>query len=97
MEERRFRPLSLSEMARVVRLSPSRLRHKFKSEIGVTPTTYLQALRLQRAKELLTIDHLSVKETRAAVGLSSDSYFSHQFKRAFGVPPSHSRFDKSTR
>jgi len=91
IEEKPDRGLSLSGMAQVVGLSPSRLRHKFKSEVGVTPTAYIQTLRLRMAKELLTTNHLTVKEVRAAVGISSDSYFTHQFKRAFGIPPSRSR------
>ena len=78
-------------MARVAGLSSSRLRHKFKAEVGVTPTVYLQALRLRKAKELLSTNNVTVKEARAAVGISSDSYFTHQFKRTFGNPPSHFR------
>lgn len=78
-------------MARVTGLSASRLRHKFKAEVGVTPTVYLQSLRLRKAKQLLTTSNLTVKEARAAVGISSDSYFTHQFKRTFGNSPSHFR------
>lgn len=89
METNPHRPLSLASMSRVAGLSSSRLRHKFKLEIGVTPTVYLQALRLRKAKELLTTNNLTVKEARAAVGISSDSYFTHQFKRTFGSTPSH--------
>jgi len=91
IEEQPHRPLSLAFMARVTGLSPSRLRHKFKAEVGVTPTVYLQTLRLRKAKELLATNNHTVKEVKAAVGISSDSYFTHQFKRAFGVPPSRSR------
>lgn len=91
MEEKPDRTLSLSCMARIAGLSSSRLRHKFKSEVGITPTVYLQTLRLRRAKELLTTNNLTVKEARAAVGITSDSYFTHQFKRTFGNPPSHFR------
>ena len=91
MEEQSHRPLSLALMARVSGMSTSRLRHKFKAEVGVTPTVYLQSLRLRKAKELLTTNHVTVKEARAAVGISSDSYFTHQFKRTFSNPPSHFR------
>jgi AraC family transcriptional regulator, arabinose operon regulatory protein len=89
IQEQPHRPLSLAFMAQVTGLSASRLRHKFKAEVGVTPTVYLQTLRLRKAKELLTTNNLTVKEARAAVGISSDSYFTHQFKRTFGNPPSH--------
>lgn len=91
LEEQPHRPISLASMARVTGLSTSRLRHKFKAEVGVTPTVYLQALRLRKAKELLRTNNLTVKEVRAAVSISSDSYFTHQFKRTFGNPPSQFR------
>lgn len=88
IEENLNANLSLAKMARAAGLSPSRLRHKFKSDVGVTPTAYLRARRLSMAKELLAMNKLTVKEAKAAVGISSDSYFTHQFKRAFGAPPS---------
>ena len=93
MEENPDRELSLAGLAQLVGLSPSRLRHKFKSEVGVTPTVYLQTLRFEKAKQLLLTKFLTVKEVKAAVGISSDSYFTHQFKRAFGVSPSRSRYE----
>jgi transcriptional regulator GlxA family with amidase domain len=95
MEENPDRELSLAGLAQFVGLSSSRLRHKFKAEVGVTPTVYLQTLRFKKARELLTTNFLTVKEVKAAVGISSDSYFTHQFKRAFGMPPSHSRSSRS--
>ena len=91
MENNPRERLSLAAMGDLVGLSPSRLRHKFKAEIGITPTLYLQRLRLQKAKELLQRDGLSVKEVRAAVGIVSDSYFAHRFKRIYGISPSKSR------
>lgn len=93
IEENPGGKLSLAMMARVAGLSTSRLRHKFKSEVGVTPAAYLQARRLCMAKELLVTDHLTVKEAKAAVGISSDSYFTHRFKRVFGIPPSQAKSD----
>ena len=81
--------LSLRQLAETVGLSSSRLRHKFKSEIGVTPTAYLSAVRMQSAEKLLKSNGMSVKEVRAAIGLNSDSYFTHRFKHTFGVLPSH--------
>jgi AraC-like DNA-binding protein len=91
IEERFDRKLSLAYMARIAGLSSSRLRHKFKSEIGVTPTVYLQTYRLRVAKALIANKGLRVKEAKAAVGISSDSYFTRQFKRAFGVTPTNSK------
>jgi AraC-like DNA-binding protein len=80
--------LSLETMALMARMSSSRLRHKFKSELGVTPTVYLQNVRMRKAAELLKDENLSVKEVRAAIGLESDSYFTHLCERIYGVAPS---------
>jgi AraC-like DNA-binding protein len=79
--------VSLDDMARIASLSPSRLRHKFKSQVGVTPTVYLQNARLKLAERLLKDGNLSVKEVRAAVGFESDSYFTHLCERVYGRSP----------
>jgi transcriptional regulator GlxA family with amidase domain len=85
--------LSLTIMARIARLSPSRFRHKFKSQVGITPTAYVQRMRMRIAADLLKDENVSVKEVRAAVGLGSDSYFAHLCKRVHGRPPSQLRDD----
>jgi len=82
------RTLSLEAMARIAHLSSSRLRHKFKSEVGTTPARYLQNAKMRKAAKLLKDEDLSIKEVRAAIGLESDSYFTHLCKRVFGLPPS---------
>lgn len=88
MESNLNRQISLAKLARTAGLSASRFRHKFKAEVGVTPTIYLQTIRLQMARTLLASNSLSVKEVRAAIGIKSDSYFTHQFKKAYGQTPS---------
>jgi AraC-like DNA-binding protein len=80
--------LSLVTLARTAGLSSSRLRHKFKLEVGVTPTLYLRSVRMRMAAELLRDDQLSIKEVRARIGLESDSYFTHLCERVYGHPPS---------
>ena len=83
--------LSLTIMARIARLSSSRFRHKFKSEVGTTPIVYVQKVRMRIAAHLLKDENVSVKEVRAAVGLGSDSYFAHLCRRVHGRPPSQLR------
>lgn len=81
------RELSLSQMARVVGLSPSRLRHLFKTQTGTTPTQFLKNLRMRKAKGLLETTRLSVKEVMAHVGVNDPSNFTRDFKRAYGLTP----------
>jgi len=79
--------LSLHRMAKEVNLSPSRLRHAFKAEVGITPTKYLSALRLQRVKLLLETTDLIIKEIAYKVGIASESRLVNDFKKAYGCPP----------
>ena len=82
------RVLDLEELARLVNLSPSRLRHLFKMETGKTPAQYLKSVRMQEAHVLIRTTFLSVKEIRNRVGISDDSHFAHDFKKAYGLSPS---------
>jgi AraC family transcriptional regulator of arabinose operon len=77
--------LSLNQVAQEVNLSPSRLRHLFKAEIGLTPVQYVKSLRMELAKELAATTFLSVKELVSHLGVTDQSHFLRDFKRAFGV------------
>ena len=85
------RSSSLSHIARSVNLSPSRLRHVFKAETGITPTQYLQMLRMELAKQLLETTVLSVKEIAFMTGIACDSYLVREFKKTYGVSPARYR------
>ena len=94
-EEYRQDP-SLSEMAQVVNLSPSRLRYLFKKEMGVAPGHYLKRFRLGLAKELLETSFLSVKEIISRIGVSDPSHFVREFKKAYGLTPAQYRLSLAT-
>lgn len=82
---------SLTDLAASVNLSPSRMRHLFKSETGETPAQYLKRMRMQKAAELLATTFYSVKEIMSRVGLQNESHFTHDFKRAYGLTPTQYR------
>lgn len=79
--------LSLSDLARVVNLSRSRMRHLFKAETGTSPARYLHSLRIEQAKELLEVTTLSVAQIMIRVGVRDRSYFDREFKKAYGLTP----------
>ena len=82
---------SLDELARVVNLSSSRLRHLFKDHTGLTPVAYLKTLRLEKAKELLETTFLSHKEIMKRIGVQDKSHFARDFKNVYGLSPSRYR------
>ena len=81
------RNLDFIALAASVNLSPSRLRHLFKDETGLTPAQYLKYLRLERARELLEGSFLRLKEVMPLVGINNESHFVRDFKKAHGLPP----------
>jgi AraC family transcriptional regulator of arabinose operon len=87
IENRLDQRLSEKDLASVVNLSPWRLCHLFKSEVGVAPLKYLRAVRMERARDLLDTTFFSVKQIMRMVGISDNSHFARDFKRTYGLAP----------
>ena len=83
--------VSVSGFAESVNLSPSRVRHLFKVEIGTSPVRFVRMLKMQEAKRLLETTFLTVKEVANRVDLCDESHFVRDFKRLYGHPPGQHR------
>ena len=81
------RPLDLEDLAGSLNLSPSRLRHLFKDETGLTPAQYLKRLRMRRAEEIITETFLNLKEVIPLVGIADVSHFVRDFRKTYGLSP----------
>ena len=90
------RRIRLTELAEAAKLSPSRLSHLFKSEMGLSPGRYLMRLRMQKASSLLATSRLSVKQIMAMAGYDNKSLFVRHFRRSFDLAPSEYRKSAST-
>ena len=87
IEDNFHRRLDLSDMAKAVNLSPWRLAHLFKAEVGISPLRYLTLVRLQRARLYLETGFLTVREIAVSVGIPNASHFTRSFKAAYGSSP----------
>jgi AraC-like DNA-binding protein len=83
--------LSISNVASDVGLSTSALHHHFKAVTGTSPLQYQKQLRLLEARKLIQSNAQSVTDAAFAVGYSSPTQFSREYRRAFGRPPSKDR------
>ena len=81
------RPFSGVEVAAYCSLSPSHLRHKFRTAMGVSITEYRDALRIAAAREMLASRVFSPKEAAYALGYADVYHFSKAFSAAVGVTP----------
>lgn len=91
LESRFHQKIGLRDMGDAVSLSPWRLAHLFKSEIGMSPQRYLTLVRLQRAKDRLENGFLPVREIAVSVGIPNPSQFTRIFKAAYGMTPAQYR------
>ena len=87
-------PLTIQQVAEDMGVSYSNFRKLFKEHTGLSPSTYQQDLRLQRAKELLTTTDMSIKEIAYRLNFESPDYFSSKFKIKTGRKPSDLRNEK---
>ena len=79
--------LSVSQIAELHELNENQLFYIFNKYINMGAGDYLRNYRLNRAKELLLMQGLSVKETAYSVGYSDPHYFSRIFKKKNGISP----------
>ena len=87
MEAHLAERVSVEDVSREAGLSPSRLSHLFRSEIGQSVQGYLEGVRLRRAGDLLQRTSFPIKQIAAEVGFDSPFYFSRRFSRATGYSP----------
>jgi AraC-like DNA-binding protein len=80
-------PLTVSDLAERVALSPSAFSHLFRDVTGKSPYQFVKEIRLNRARELLVEGALSVTQVSRAVGYSSASHFINEFRDRFGTTP----------
>jgi AraC-like DNA-binding protein/mannose-6-phosphate isomerase-like protein (cupin superfamily) len=78
--------VSLDQISRVAGLSRFHFLRMFRREVGLPPHTYLNQVRVHRAKDLITLGFPLV-EAALAVGFVDQSHLTRQFKRRLGVTP----------
>ena len=79
-------PVHVPRLAEIARLSQSRLKGRFKREIGVPPAEYWLRRKVERARVLLQTR--SVTYVAHELGFSSSQYFATVFKRYTMLRPS---------
>lgn len=78
---------SISALAKHCYVSEVYFRKQFKKYMGITPSEYRNALRLERACSYLNYGDISVQEISDTLGYSTVSHFIKQFKEAYGLSP----------
>ncbi len=77
----------LAELAKAAGMSRTRFAVEFRKLAGVAPLAYLAGWRMRLAERRLREDEVTVTELASSLGYTSESAFSHAFKRHVGVAP----------
>ena len=91
IREHYMEDISLTSLASKYNISMGRLSEMIKENLKVNFSDYIASLRIQRAKELLRDESLSIQEIAEIVGYNDYFYFTKVFKKVEGISPSKYR------
>ncbi len=81
------RALTLNEVAEFAHFTPNYLCRIFKRHTGMSPMKYLQTVRIEGAKKLLSLTDLPVYTIAEKMGINEPSYFARMFRSTYGISP----------
>lgn len=87
MEAHFAEPCSIDELATRFGFGVRNFKRRFKDATGHTPLAYLQALRLEKAKELLETTRLNFERITSRVGYEDSNSFRRLFCQRVGISP----------
>lgn len=87
IEKNYYTDLKLELLAEVFNYNSAYLGKVFKSHTGMSFNTYLDTIRIEKAKNLLMEDKLKVYQVCEKVGYKNIDYFHSKFKKYVGVSP----------
>ncbi len=91
IQERYTENITLTDLAEKYGISTSHLSGLLKNELKLPFSEYITARRMQRAKELLKDENLSVAQVAEQTGYNDYFYFTKVFKKTTGITPSKYR------
>ena len=83
--------ISLISVANHVAMSAAYFSTVFSQTTGQSFITYLTAMRMEKAKELLTTTGMKLADIALEIGYNEPNYFSHVFRKTTGMTPKEYR------
>lgn len=91
LTKRYAEPIVIEELAQHVNLSPSRLSHLFKEQVGDSIIETLMTLRIKQASRYLLFTNRSITDIAYETGFNSPEYFTRTFTKYYGTSPNKYR------
>lgn len=83
--------LTVERLAAHAHMSVRGFARAFRRDVGVTPAAYVEAVRIERAVELIQTTAAGSEQLAAACGFGTPETFRRAFRRRLGVSPSEYR------
>lgn len=87
VSEQYFSDINLTTLAQELDVSSKYLGRLFVEQMGISFNTYLNEVRVSRAKELIRSDSMKLYQVAELVGYASFEHFSRVFKKITGLSP----------
>lgn len=84
-------PMEINQVARQVGLSVSQLNRRFRAVYQMSPSEYLQRVRVHEASRLLAESDLTIGRVAMETGFYDQAHLTRTFRRWMGMPPSEFR------
>ncbi|MEK3916019.1 response regulator [Paenibacillus sp. FSL H7-0331] len=79
--------ITLEMLSEELYYSPNYINQIFKQETGGTIFDYVTRYKMERAKDMLAVNHIKLYEIAEKLGYNHTAYFSSLFKKYMGVTP----------
>ena len=86
LEKNYVKNITLDELSALTRLSKYYLLRSFTKQKGISPYSYLETIRINKAKKLLQ-QGITPLDTALRTGFTDQSHFSNFFKKFIGLTP----------
>ncbi|NUG11438.1 AraC family transcriptional regulator [Acinetobacter seifertii] len=79
--------VSVDEIAEQANMTSATFRNHFREITRMTPLQYQKQLRLQEARKLMLMQSIEIRRVAESVGYESQSQFTREYVRLFGITP----------
>ena len=83
--------ITIEELSKRFLMNPSTMKELFRAVYGSSIAAHIKEHRMEKAAELLKDTDQSMAEIANGVGYGSQSKFTAQFRKAYGLPPTEYR------
>lgn len=87
LEQHYMEPVSMKQMASLAGISSTHLNRQFSQIFNMSPTRFLHALRIEKARHLLASTNLAIGEIALETGYYDQSHFTRHFRRLTNLSP----------